>query len=80
MENKTLWDKLNPEIKEKLNKDRKKYPDSISNLIYELKQLKYVHDMTYLTVKAICMYGGVDLDYMYSAFKTTLQAKISFHE
>ena len=69
MENKTLWDRLNPEIKEKLNKENKTYPNIVNSLTRVLKELNYVTDMSYDTAMRLVTYGGVKFDLIYTAFK-----------
>ena len=69
MENKTLWDRLNPEIKEKLNNENKTFPTVINSITKALKELNYVTDMSYDTAMRLVTYGGVKFDSIYVAFK-----------
>lgn len=46
----TLFDRLKPEIKTLLEKEKESYPHKVKNILDDLKSTDYVIDITYGTV------------------------------
>lgn len=59
---KTLYERLKPEIKEKLLQQDRKYSDSVRNIIAKLDSNKFVSELTLSDVRNIHIFS--DIDYM----------------
>ena len=58
---KTIYDRLNPEIKASIKKDQEKYPASTGHLIQTLKMCKYWTDLTMLDIHSVINHSHVSL-------------------
>jgi len=56
---KTLFDKLKPHIKDKLNTQAEEYSCSINSVFNTLKQKHSYSDLTIEEIKTICTFGDV---------------------
>jgi len=56
---KTLFDKLKPHIKDKLNTQAEEYSHSINSVFNTLKQKHSYSDLTIDEIRSICTFGDV---------------------
>ena len=54
-----LYNKLKPEIRERLHRNSNKYAVSINGILDKLKTTRYYNDLTISDVKQIRAFGGV---------------------
>ena len=52
----TLYDRLRPEYREKLDTDYEKYPSAIENLYQDLRELEYIINMRFNTFTTLFFY------------------------
>ena len=63
---KTLFERLKPEVLEKLESNKKNYPMMVEEIFYELKNLHFFTDVKYGIVKKIELLIEEPIDFLFN--------------